>query len=450
MVSRYGMVFLGCGLAACLTGCSSSMDDSAFAEAGQLAEAKTAVTLAPVVVSDVTAKVELVGSLISRRRSVIISEVDGVILEIPAAETERIQAEIDGRAFSATSRLDIGMEVAKGDVLVRLDPTEYRLKYEAAVARRNTTERELENLLAWRRPEEIAQAEATRDEAAARLVLAEADLDRARKLRSRDAFTEADYDRTQMQFKVAKAAQERADAELKLANTGPTDAEIAVGKAAIAQTKAEVSRAAWELEKTTIRAPYDGVITDRYVDQGDRVTAMPRVEIMELMDLSVLSAQLSVPERYINRIRVGDPAEVFVKGSAAPVRGLVVLINDKVDPAGRTFRIRVGVDNDERRYKVGQFVRVALQVERSTNALSVPAEAIVYRGGEARVFVCRQGRVRQQAVQLGLSNDAAAEVLSGLVAGERVVVDDPSVLSDGMSVAVRSTQLKENPSASTP
>jgi RND family efflux transporter MFP subunit len=118
---------------------------------------------------------------------------------------------------------------------------------------------------------------------------------------------------------------------------------------------------------------------------------------------------------------------------------MVVLINDKVDPSNRTFRIRVAIRNDRLQFKAGQFVRVVLEVESSPNALTVPVQAITYTGGEARVFVYKNGSVEQRAVTLGVSNGEAAEVLAGLSAGEQVVVDDPSVLCDGMAVQVRTT-----------
>jgi RND family efflux transporter MFP subunit len=191
------------------------------------------------------------------------------------------------------------------------------------------------------------------------------------------------------------------------------------------------------MERTTIYAPYDAVVTDRYVDEGERVTATPRVEIMELLDLSILTAQVGVPETYIGQINVNDRADVYVKGSPDPVPGVIALLNDKVDLASRTFRIRVAIQNDRGRFKAGQFARVVLQVQSAPNALTIPARAVSYAGGEAQVFVYGGGHVRQRAVELGISNRDTVEVLAGLAEGEQVVVDDPSILSDAMAVRVR-------------
>lgn len=420
-------------------GCSKSTEGQDARSAQGLAAAAMEVELATVSRSNLAATVELVGSLTPRRRSVIVAEVDGVILEIPASSRERIETVIDGQRISEVPRLDIGVSVAKGDLLVRLDGSECQLKLRAAQARVDMAKAELEKLKAWQRPEQVRRAQALKGEAHASLILAEADMRRAKLLLGRKAISPAEYDKTMAGVNVARATLDRADAELELAKAGPTKEEIAVADAAVKQAEAEFKRSEWELERTTIYAPYDGVITDRYVDEGDRVTALPRVEIMELMDLSLLTAQLGVPERYIGQIQVGDRAAVHVKGSTDPVPGMVALINDKVDPTNRNFRIRVAIRNDQQRFKAGQFARVALQVKSSANALTIPVQAISYTGGEARVFVYREGRVRQKAVELGITNRDAVEVLSGLAEGEQVVVDDPSVLSDGMSVQVRRT-----------
>jgi multidrug efflux pump subunit AcrA (membrane-fusion protein) len=438
MMTRCCGWLLLCTLACGAAGCSRPDADAAQAARASLPQAKIPVVLAPAVRADMVARVELVGSLIPTRRTVIVSEVDGVIIDIPVSEDDRVEVEFNGQQFSEAPRLDIGVEVAKEDVLVLLDPREYELKLRAADARYNVAKRELEKLAAWRRSEEVRRAEAARDEAKARLALAESQLKRLTTLLEDQAVSKGEFDQAEAERKSAEAALARAQADLDLAQAGPTKEDIAVAQAAIAQAQAEVEQAQWELDRTKIKAPYDGVVTDRFVDVGDRLTAMPRVEVMELMDLSLLTAYLGVPERYVGRIQVGDMAQVQVKGTIEPVPGIVALINDKVDSANRAFRIKVAIRNEGRQFKAGQFVNVSLPVESSPNTLSVPAEAISYAGGEARVFVHHDGVVHPRAVEIGVSNEEHVEVLSGLTEGEQVVVDDPSILSDGMAVELRS------------
>ena len=420
-------------------GCAKPGPGEGGAGAGTASVAKIPVRLARVERADLAATIELVGSLLPCRRTVIVSEVDGVIKDladvVPPEAPEGEGAVTGARGLvPVLPSVDLGTKVREGQPIVWLDPLEYELKLAASKAALDAAKRELDKLLAWRRDEEIQQAQAARDEAAARSSVAESDFERAKQLLGQAAISQAEFDRAEAELRMAGAELRRADAEWTLAKAGPTKEEVAVAEAAVARAEAEVTRAQWEVDRTIIKAPYDGVVTDRYVDEGERVTAMPRVEIMEIMDLASLFAQLGVPERHIGQIQIGDPAAVYVKGSVDPVRGVVALINDKVDPASRTFRIKVAIQNDGRRFKVGQFVRVVLQLQSSPNALTVPAAAIAYTGGEAHVFVFEDGRARERAVVLGVANADAAEVLAGLAEGEPVVVDDPSILSDGMEV----------------
>ena len=109
-----------------------------------------------------------------------------------------------------------------------------------------------------------------------------------------------------------------------------------------------------------------------------------------------------------------------------------------VFPATRTFRVRVAVDNARRRLRVGQFVHVLLNVKTSADTLTVPRRAITYAGGQSSVFVYDNDAVRLKPVGLGIEGEQDVEVVSGLEEHERVVIDDPSVLSDGMPVQLRS------------
>jgi multidrug efflux pump subunit AcrA (membrane-fusion protein) len=417
------------------SGCGSPTEEPLLAAADQQV-AKIPVKVAPVVESDLSTTLELVGSLIPQRRSIIVSAVDGVVQKVSMAEKHAVELMTGGRTFRAAPRLDIGVEVIKDEILLELDPEEYELKLQAAKARLESAKKQAEHLYAWRRPEEVRRIEAEREEAAARVALAEANLQRSRDLIDRNAIAQANLDQHETDLRTAEASLARVEAELELAKAGPTQEEIAVVVAAIAQAQADVDQAKWELDNTIIRAPFDGVVTERFVDEGERVTAMPRVEIMELVDLSVVNAQLCVPEQYMNRIHAGDMAKVFVKNCPEPVSGVVSLVNDKVDPENRTFRIRISIPNEDQRLKAGQFVRVAIDIESSANTLVVPSAAVTYSGGEAHVFVQQDQHVAIRPVQLGLMNGKTAEVLSGLSVGEHVVVDDPAVLSDGMQVEV--------------
>jgi multidrug efflux pump subunit AcrA (membrane-fusion protein) len=323
-------------------------------------------------------------------------------------------------------------------LLVKLDASNYELELLAAEARLEMAKAQLVELAAGQRPEEERRAQALYDEAVAHNQRAEAEFRRISTLRT--AISQSEYDEKQAATLTTRAVMAQAKASLDIAKAGPTEEEIAVAQAAIAAAQAEVEQKRWKVAKTSIVAPYDAVITDRFVSEGDRVTAMPRVEIMEIMEICYLFAQVGVPERFVRNIRPNDQAQVIIQGFAEEVPGIVVRINDKVDPTTRTFRVRVGIDNAERQYRVGQFVRVRLNLGTSPNTLAIDRRALVYAGGQPQVFVYADGHVHLKTIQPGVETEDLVEVLSGLEEGEAIVVDDPSLLTDEMPVRVRQAE----------
>jgi HlyD family secretion protein len=377
--------------------------------------------------------VQLVGTLLPWRRTVIVSEVDGVIQKIPAI-TDAPAVEIEGREIAIP--LDMGAEVSKDDLLCQLDATDFQLSLEVAEARWQAANKDLENLLAWQRPEEVLQAKARLEEAQAVYKRAESEFERIVKLRQQGSISNSEYDDKVALASQAKAMLDQAEATYNIAMEGPTEEQVAVARAAVATAEAQVRQAQWKVERTTITAPYDAVITDRYVDLGDRVTAMPRVEIMEIAAVDLLLAEVGVPERYVQNVKLEDPAQILADGYSEPFPGRVVMINGKVDPANRMFRVRIAIDNQQRRLRVGQFVRVQLRLQTEPDTITIPRAALTYAGGQPQVFVLADDVVALRRVELGIQAEDRVQVVSGLQGGETIVVDDPAVLADGMPVRI--------------
>ena len=400
-----------------------------------------AVELTTVDQGAVSSTLELTGNLLPRRRTIVVAEVDGVIQSIPRSP-RKIEVEIEGRKYSENLGLDLGQPVSQGDVLVQLDPTEYELELASAKSKLHKAQKDLENLLAWKRPEEIRRLKAARQDTVARSERAEADFKRVESLIGQRATSEQEFLRIQSELRSARAAVERADADLAEAQAGPTEAEIAVLRALVSQAEVDVQIKEDQLQKTVIRAPYDAVIVDRFVDVGERVTSQPRVELMELMDLSLIIAQVAVPERYLRRVEIGQFVKVEATGTVESVPGIVILVNEKIDHATRTFRVRVAVENHKRTFKAGQFAKVAFGVDSASQALIVPTPALVYFGGQPQVFVYNSGSqcVAQRLVRIGLAGNGVTEVIDGLAEGERIVLHDPAILADGMRVQPAAAQ----------
>ena len=401
------------------------------------AEDRIAIDTRPVSRTQISATLDTVGTLLPIRSTIIVSEVDGTIQSFPES-SQSVQYEEGGERKSVNLPLDIGTWVNKGDVLVELDPADFELKLAQAQAQRDLVERQLKDLLAWRRSEEVTQTRARVAEAQAAWELAEAELKRVERLRESNAISANQYDTALAAARQTKAALDRENAELALAEAGPTEEEVEVARALLDSAEVDVRQRQHDLTKTTIKAPYAGVIVDRYLDVGDRVTAFPRVEMMRLVDPRFLFAEVDVPERYMADVRIEDVADVISSGNAQTARGSVKQINSLVDPETRTFRVRVGIDNRPGHLRPGGFVRVELPIQSESDALVVPRSAVTYSDGEPAVFVYRRDEcVEYRRIQLGIVTSDLCEVTGGLSDDEVVSVTNPALLTDGLRVRAR-------------
>src|SRR5690606_24516493 len=137
--------------------------------------------------------------------------------------------------------------------------------------------------------------------------------------------------------------------------------------------------------------------------------------VVGLMDLRYLSAEIAVPESHTGRVKVGDLADVQAAGTLEPVPGLVVAVNDYVDPKTRTFHVRVAIDNAQRQFKAGQFANVRLSASATqAETLAVPTASIVFVEGQPHVFVVDGDRVSIKGVQIGTRGREKTEVFAGV------------------------------------
>jgi HlyD family secretion protein len=429
-------------LAAVMSGCSESdLPPVSSSEA----TAPLEVDLVSVRRAKIASRLELVGTLLPIRATTIVPDVDGIIESFP--ESDRLIKYLeDGQLKSQALGLNLGHAVKKGDVLVKIEDTNFRLAVEAAQAELDLARSLAKELIAWKRDEEKQQSAALLEEAAAGVELCNAVLERSRNLHDTRTISQGEFDVMMMNAQRAVAVKKRAQAAFDMANAGPTPEQVAVADARIRSAEAQVKLRQEDLDKTAIKAPYDGVIVDRFVDVGDRVQAMPRAEIMQIIDPRILFAQVSVPEAYQDRIRLFEEADatdginqVWVEADSLDekIPGRIDLINVKVEPETRTFRIRVLIDNRQAILKPGGFVRVSVPVASALDVPVVPEEAVSFEEGQPVVFVCLDGQAKKRPVSVGISNHQDCEIRQGLSVGESVVVGNTSLLTDGLSVRPR-------------
>lgn len=419
-----------------LAGCGTSNAETS--DQGKQVQRANAVEVevAPVQSAKLAPERAFTGNLLPRRVTRISPEIDGIVRNIPQVGT-RFDVSLNGKQYSEQLAISIGQPVKQGDVLVQLDTRDLEIALSLAQAKLRKAQADLAKLQSWDRPEEVRRLTALRDESQARHNLAQSNLDRAEQLREKNVLTDTEFEQSTMEVATTKALLESAEATLATATAGPTPEELSVQQALIAQAEAEVQQATAQLDKATIRAPFDGVVTSIDAEVGDRVSAATG-PLLELMDLRYLVAEIGIPEAFIGRVNVHDEARVTLAGIAEPVPGIVIAINDYVDPAARTFPARVAIDNEAMKFKAGQFASVRLQLADAQNAnLVVPNASLIFVEGQPHVFRLTDDHASLTPVELGLTDAEYTEVTQGLSEQDLVIVDDPSLLVDGTKVSVR-------------
>ena len=292
-----------------------------------------------------------------------------------------VRAEVAGSVLRTYA--DAGEQVKRGALLARLDDTAVRDGFLSARSAVRTAETALQ--LARRnaeRSERLAQAGA----------VAERDLETA-------------------QWDVTNAEGTLADARARLAN------------------------AQEQLDDTQVRAPFDGIVSDRPADAGDVVQV--GTALFSIVDPSRLRLEASVPANQIGRLRNGTDVEFTVSGLNRRITGRIERIKPVVDSATRQVRIYVAIANLDRALVAGLFAegRVATDTKR---AVAVPLNAIDSRGNTPKLHLVKAGRVTESPVQLGVQDEAAelVEILAGVAERDTVLLGSAQGITPGSRIRV--------------
>jgi membrane fusion protein (multidrug efflux system) len=240
---------------------------------------------------------------------------------------------------------------------------------------------------------EVAQLEAERD-------LAEQALNRTRKLLAQEASSEA---------------------ELELAEAN--------WRSAVARLDLEKVR----LERTTIRAPFSGIVGERFVSLGDYITTSTSLATLQTFDPQ--RAAFEVPERYAQRLAVGQPITFAVAATSGSYEGRVDFVDPVVQLPGRTIQVKAIVSNPRRALLPGMFIEVRLATEERPNAIVVPEDAILPLQGADYVWIVEEAKATRREVTLGVRVPGFVEILEGVQGGDQVVVGGLERLSEGVGVA---------------
>lgn len=360
---------------------------------------------------------------------------------IVAARKIEVASKVVGRV--AWIGVDKGDRVKEGEILVRLEDDEYQAQLQQARGQLAALEARLQELLNGSRPEEVAAAKATMEEARAQLENARVTLERTRSLVREGVLSRQALDDAEARFQAQQARVAALERNYELVRIGPRTEQIEAARGQVEQARGAVRFYETQLANTVIRAPVSGTILERAVEKGEFVTTSfvgergAKGYVVSLADLNDLEVELDINQNDFARLKPQHRAVVTT--DAYPDRkydGVIRQISPEANRQKATVQVKVKIVNPDELLRPEMNASVAFVQEPSASAamdrapLLVPASAV--RAGA--VFVVRDGRAVRLPVRLGARRGQNLTVESGLAAGETVIVNPPEKLQDGARV----------------
>ena len=323
------------------------------------------LTLAP---GTISRRIPLTGTLKATNQTLVRAKVSGELKELLVRE---------------------GMEVAAGQLLARIDPTDFESR--------------------------VKEREAQARSAAAQLEQARRTVENNRQLLAKNFISQNAFDNAQSGYDVAVANH---DASL-----------------------AQLNQARKALADTAVLAPMAGVVAERFAQVGEKVS--PDNRILSIVDLSKMEIEAPVPSTEIGSVRVGQPVALRVEGVGDAQTGRIVRISPATSAGTRSVPVYIGLDNRDPRVRAGLFAQGSLELEQRDGVVVVPLAAVRDVSARTFVYAVEGGRVVERTVTLGLRDEASraangstgvVEVTSGLKHGERIVGVNLGTLRVGAQV----------------
>jgi membrane fusion protein (multidrug efflux system) len=333
-----------------------------------------------------------------------------------AEERADVAAETAGRVVSAP--IERGTPVAENAELIRLSPTETDAQLREAEANAAQIEARL-GLTGGGGMDVNAVPEV--QNAKASYELAQSEFARIQSLLDQRVVSQSEFDQRRTQMEAARQQYEAAK------NTAAQQYQ------SLQAARARVVLARKAFTDTVVRAPFNGIVSERLVSAGDYVTKGMKVAVV--VRVNPLRVQLTIPEQFVSTVVVGQPVTFEV--DAYPDRrfeGTVRYVSPSLQADQRALTVEAVVPNANLALKPGLFATARIEQSARTPGLLVPASAVLTSGGTSRLYAVVSDHVEERIVTIGASEGDLVEITAGVKSGERVATTNVAQLMDGAKV----------------
>ena len=242
-----------------------------------------------------------------------------------------------------------------------------------------------------------------------------------------------------------QAQLRKAEANLKLAKddsgrkqqllavSGISQEQYDAAQAMLAGLQAEADELRARIAKSTIRAPFNGKVGLRSASEGGYVAS--NAVIARLQQIDPIKVEFAVPERYGRMMKPGTAITFSVEGDTTTYAGEVYAADPSVDATTRTVKVRARSDNKSGHLLPGSFAKVDVRLERITDALVVPAEALIPDIQGQKVLVIKDGKAVSLRVKTGIRSANSVQLTSGVQVGDSVLITGLLAVREGMPVS---------------
>lgn len=344
-----------------------------------------------------------------------------------------VSPKVAGRVASV--RADVSQPVRRGQVLFTLESRDYEAQARQARAAVDSAKANLTRTGDSSLSAQVIQAQAAVDQAQVQYTDAKDLADRMQKLFGQGSVSRQQRDDVRARADSARIALDSAKQSLSLIQEkgGPQSTGLASTQVDQAQAAADLADS--QLDNAVITSPITGVVASRGIDPGELVAAGSPVFVV--IDVSSVTAEASVDEAMVQKVRPGERVPVSAEAAGGePLTGVVDTVSPAADPRTQGYLVKIRIDNPGAELRPGMLARVSFPMERRTNVLAVPSQALVIESGVQYAYVAAGGAVKKVAVQTGIADETMTEITAGLSEGDLVITEGQSFLNEGEKVTV--------------
>lgn len=387
-------------LLAAAAGCDSGSSAAGARSGGRRAAAPVDVTLVPAETAAFERAVVVTGTL--------------------AAEDEvTLSFKVAGRI--AETLFDLGSPVKAGELVARLDPTDFDLRIaqaasavEAARVRLGLPAAGDDDAIALLETSVVRQAKATLEES-------RAERDRAQSLFDQKLISQSELDTSMAAYLVAES---RYQDGLE---------EGGIRQAILAQRRSDLALARQQRQDAELRSPLDGAVRMRHVSAGEYVTV--GAPVFTVVRTRPLRLRLAIPERESHGVVAGLAVRLRVEADVREYTGVIARVSPSISVPDRTLTVEAEIPNEEGALRPGSFARATIRVGDDDRAVAVPESALVSFAGIEKVFLEKDGKAVERRVLTGRRSGGRIEIVRGLEPGTPVV-EKPGNLVGGDPVVI--------------